>query len=268
MPELKRPDGAVIHYEVLGEGDPVLCLGGWGTFCHGHTAGLPFGLLERYQVILMDYRGIGNSTDNYDTPATMEMYADDAIAVLDAVGARNVHLLGMVGIGACVCQQIAVRRPDIGRSLVNTGAWVKMDPLLEDQLNLFLDVHRDAGWATFQRLVCAMSFSADYYNANAARLIGPQGPWRELMGKTDTHARFIAASVIYDAVEQLKTVTLPALVMHAPLDIVTGPRTTRPIEDALPNATSFTIEGAAHVLAGKEQRGLFSQHLFAFYDRV
>ncbi|MBL8646318.1 MAG: alpha/beta hydrolase, partial [Sphingosinicella sp.] len=96
MPELKRPDGAVIHYEIVGEGDPVLCLGGWGTFCHGNGGGLPFGLADHYQVILMDYRGIADSTDNPETPISMRVYADDAIAVLDALGLKNVHLLGMV----------------------------------------------------------------------------------------------------------------------------------------------------------------------------
>lgn len=265
MPELKRPDGATIYYEVVGEGDPVLCLGGWGTFCHGNSGGLPFGLADRYQVILMDYRGIADSTDNPETPISMRVYADDAIAVLDTLGLKNVHLLGMVGIGACVCQQIAIARPDLARSLVNTGAWATMDPLLADQLRLFLDIHRDAGWATFQRLVCAYSFSADYYNANADRLIGSQGPWRELQGKIDTHARFIDASIDYDVIEDLKQVQTPALIMHAPLDTITGPRTTKPIEEALPNATGFVMEGAAHVLAGKDQRSRFSQRLFEFY---
>jgi len=268
MPSIRRPDGATIHYEVHGQGDPVLCLGGWGTFCHGNLRGLPFGLGDRYKVVILDYRGLADSTDNLETPISMGTYAEDAIAVLDELGFGNVHLLGMVGIGACVCQQIAIARPDLTRSLVNTGAWARMDPLLADQLRLFADVHRHAGWETFQRLVCAYSFEPGYYNGNADRLIGPEGPWRELRGRLETHERFIAASLDYDAIDALGSVTAPALVMHAPLDVITGPRTTMPIEAALPNATGFTMEGAAHVLAGKEQRSRFSELLFDFFERV
>lgn len=266
MPVIKRPDGASIYYEVLGEGDPVLCLGGWGTFCHGESGGLPFGLTERYQTIIMDYRGIAESIDNHETPATMSMYAGDAIAVLDDLGVSNVHLLGMVGIGACICQQVAIERPDLARTLVNTGAWASVDPLLKDQLNLFLDVHREMGWAAFQRLVCTLSFEPGFYNANIHRLLGEQGPWKELRANYETHARFIEASVIYDATEQLRSVEVPALVLHAECDVVTGPRLTREIEEALPNARGITYADAAHVLAGKELRQRFSTALYEFFE--
>ncbi len=268
MAELVRPDGATIHYEVIGSGETLLCLGGWGSFCHGNTGGLPFGLTDRYRVVIMDYRGVGGSTDTPDVPATMDMYADDAIAILDAIGGRPTHLLGMVGIGACVTQCIAIRRPDLARSLVNTGAWCKMDALLAEHLRLFLEVHRTCGWATFQRMVCALSFEESYYLANAHRLVGPQGPWSEIRGRIDTHARFIDASLAHDVEAALGSVQTPAMILHAPLDIVCGPRTTLPIEAALPNARGASIEGAAHVMAGKAIRQRFSDLLFGFYGEL
>ena len=174
----------------------------------------------------------------------------------------------MVGIGACVCQRIAIRRPDLARSLVNTGAWAYCDPLLEEQLRLFVDIHREAGWATFQRLVCAYSFDVDFYNANAHRIVGPDGPWRELRGRIDTHQRFIDASIIYDVRDELPLIQCPTFVLHAALDTITGPRTTQPIADGIPNAHSITYDDAAHVLAGKVLRQRFAGHLFEFFEEV
>ncbi|KGE04525.1 alpha/beta fold hydrolase [Pseudohaliea rubra] len=266
MATLERPDGASIHYEVVGEGEPVLCLGGWGTFCHGELRGLPFGLVDRYQVIIMDYRGLASSTDNPATPATMELYAGDALAVLDALGLQRVHLLGMVGIGACICQQMAIERPALARSLVNTGAWGSVDALLREHLQLFLDIHEKMGWADFQRFACALSFEPDFYDANIHRLLGEDGPWKELRGKLATHRRFIEASLAHDALADLKAVDAPALILHAEMDVVTGPRLTRPIEEALPNATGITFPEAAHVLAGKALRQRFSEALLGFLD--
>lgn len=265
MPELTRPDGAVIYHESHGSGDPLICLGGWGSFCHGELGNLPFGIIDRFNVVIIDYRGLGSSTDNPDTPATIGMYADDCIAVLDELGLTRVHLLGMVGIGACITQEIALRRPDLARSLVNTGAWARVDKLLAEQLNLFLDVHVEAGFAIFQRLVCAMSFEPGYYNANIHRLLGPTGPWHHLIGRTAAHARFIEASLAHDTLDQLHAVTCPALIVHAPLDTVTGPRLTQPIEAALGNARGVTIEGAAHVIAGKPLRQQLAGILGDFY---
>lgn len=268
MPTITRPDGAEIYYEVHGTGDPVLCVGGWGTFCHGGERGIPFGLIENYQVILLDYRGIAESTDNYDTPATMEMYAGDAIAILDELGLKNVHLLGMVGIGACVCNTIAIQRPDLARSLVNTGAWCKPERMLNDQLNLFVDLHRDASWEMFQRLVCAFSFTPEFYAENIDRLLGPDGAWGELRGRIETHQRFIDASVIHDVEDELRSVETPALIFHAPLDLITTPAHTGAIANALPNAREITMPGVAHVIAGKEQRSRFSRHLFDFWEEI
>ena len=75
-----------MYYEVHGTGDPVLCMGGWGTYCHGGTNNLARGLTDGYQVIIFDYRGIGESTDDPTVPATMALHAGDAIALLDHLG--------------------------------------------------------------------------------------------------------------------------------------------------------------------------------------
>ena len=120
----------------------------------------------------------------------------------------------------------------------------------------------------FQRWVCAYSFDADYYNANAHRLVGPQGPWRELDGKIETHERFIEASVRHDVLEDLKAIACPTLILHAGLDTITGPRTTLPLEQAIPGARGVTFEDAAHVLAGKVMRQRFADVLYEFYGAV
>ena len=57
-----------MYYEILGRGDPVLCMGGWGTFCHDNHGHLARGLTERHQVIVFDYRGIGDSSDDLAVP--------------------------------------------------------------------------------------------------------------------------------------------------------------------------------------------------------
>ena len=72
-------NGHDLYYEVLGRGDPVLCMGGWGTFCHENHGHLARGLVDRHQVILFDYRGIRESGDDLSQPSTMALHATDAI---------------------------------------------------------------------------------------------------------------------------------------------------------------------------------------------
>jgi hypothetical protein len=55
-------------------------------------------------------------------------------------------------------------------------------------------------------------------------------------------------------------------VIHAALDIVTSPRTTLPIEEAIPGAIGETWGDLAHVVAGKSQKIRFCNRLFDWLD--
>jgi 3-oxoadipate enol-lactonase len=255
-----------MYYEVLGQGEPVLCMGGWGTFCHENHSHLARGLTDRYQVIVFDYRGIRDSSDDLTRAPTMALHADDAIGLLDHLGLKNVHLIGLVGMGACVCQEIAMRRPDLARSMVNMGAWCEVDDFLRDQLEMFRWIHEDSGFYAFQKAVSLLSFSAEYYNANKSRLLGPEGGWKELNGRAVTHQRLIEACVGFESKSRLHAVRCPTLVIHAGQDTVTSPRHTQAIERAIPGAIGVMMEDVAHVVAGKDQKTRFGKILFDFLN--
>ena len=82
-----------MYYEIHGEGDPVVCMGGWGTFAHGNEKLLARGLTDEYQVLVFDYRGIGESSDDIDVTPSMKMHADDLIGLLDHLQWKNVHMI-------------------------------------------------------------------------------------------------------------------------------------------------------------------------------
>ena len=147
-----------MYYEVHGSGVPLLCMTGWGTFCHGNTGLMARGLLENYQCIAFDHRGLGLSGDNYSQRPTMRLYADDAAGLLDHLELKDVHIVGLVGMGACIGQEMAINRPDLVRSMTNMGAWAHCDPYLHDMLEMLREVHRAMGWAEFQKQVTVLSF--------------------------------------------------------------------------------------------------------------
>jgi pimeloyl-ACP methyl ester carboxylesterase len=267
MPVIHVNDHA-LYYEVHGSGEPVLCMGGWGTYCHGGERNLARGLTDRYAVAIFDYRGIGESGDTPDVAANTKMHAADAIALLDHLGWKKVHLIGLVGIGACVCQEIAIARADLARSMVNMGSWAYVDDYLHDQLEMFRIMHRDSGFYAFQKLVCVLSFSPDYYNAHHSRLLGPEGGWKELNGRYDTHSRLIDACLAHDVRGRMDRIRCPTYVIHAGKDIVTSPRYTQAIEAGIPGAQGYMWDEVAHVVAGKEQKIKFCRLLFDFLDGV
>jgi len=213
-------------------------------------------------VILFDYRGIRESGDDLGVPSTMELHANDAIGLLDHLGLRDVHLMGLVGMGACVCQEIAIRRPDLARSMLNMGAWCEVDDFLRDQLEMFRWIHRELGFLRFQQAVTLLSFDAEYYNAHKERLLGPSGGWKELNGRYAAHSRLIDACVAFDSKDRLRQITCATLIIHAGKDVVTSPRNTLPLEQGIRGAKGILWDDVAHVVAGKEQKVRFARTLF------
>ncbi len=260
-------NGHAMYYEIHGRGDPVICMGGWGTYCHGRERHLARGLTDQYQVLIIDYRGIGDSTDDSAHPPTMALHATDVMDLLDHLRWSRVHFVGLVGMGACIAQEVAIRRPDLVRSMVNMGAWASVDPFLHGQLELFRDIHRDSGFLTFQKHVCLMSFLPDFYNENRGKLLGLDGPWSELNGRYPAHERLVAACLDHDVTARLNQVSAPSLIIHSGQDQVTGPRTTLPLERGIPNAQGLHLPHVAHVVAGREQKAEFSQALLGFLAR-
>ena len=151
--------------------------------------------------------------------------------------------------------------------MVNMGCWTWADPMLSDHLQAFGDIHEHAGFHAFQSMVASLSFKPDYYNANREKLLGSGGVWGALEGRIQTHLRFVQACRGHDIRPHLGDIEAPTLVIHAGEDIITGPRTTKPLEEGLRNSVGVTMADVAHVVAGKEEKIAFCKILFEFLGR-
>ncbi len=88
--------GVRIHYEVEGEGSPLLLHGGGaGDMELWRLAGYVDALGAKHQLILMDHRGHGTSDKPRDPAAhRIEDYREDVRSVLEAVGCDRVIFVG------------------------------------------------------------------------------------------------------------------------------------------------------------------------------
>jgi pimeloyl-ACP methyl ester carboxylesterase len=81
-------DGASIWYGVIGKGAPVLLLHGGMASSDSWGEQVPALVKAGYRVILIDTRGHGRSTLGTQ-PLSYELFADDVIAVMDALQLRQ-----------------------------------------------------------------------------------------------------------------------------------------------------------------------------------
>src|ERR1051326_4427742 len=116
MPYASAPDGARIYYETSGAGEPLLLVSGQGSDHQGWNA-FRQRFAQKYQFIVFDYRGTGQSDKPEQPPYSTRGFAQDAIAVLDDLGIQRTHAFG-VSMGGRVCQWLAGLYPDRIGSLV------------------------------------------------------------------------------------------------------------------------------------------------------
>lgn len=99
------------HWQV-GHGPPVLLVQGVGVAGQGWRPQID-GLSDRFACAWLDNRGIGASPG---VPGSVADMAQDALAVMDALGWASAHVVGH-SLGGVIAQQIAVSAPDRVRSL-------------------------------------------------------------------------------------------------------------------------------------------------------
>ena len=112
---LAQTDGAQLHYEIAGKGDPVLLIMGLGMASTAWWRTVPV-LAKRLRVITFDNRGAGRS-DAPRGPYTLRQLAADAVAVLDAAGEERAHVYGF-SLGGMIAQELALRHPERVSKLV------------------------------------------------------------------------------------------------------------------------------------------------------
>jgi len=115
-------EGIRIHYEVEGEGPPLVLQHGFaGSLETWRDGGYVEALKDNYQLVLMDARGRGASDKPHDPDAySMQLMVSDVVAVVDDISIEKARYWGY-SMGARIGWWAAVFAPERFRSLVLGG---------------------------------------------------------------------------------------------------------------------------------------------------
>ncbi len=106
MPFVTTTDNIRLYYETLGTGEPLLLVAGRNSDHHIWNL-IRKDFVERYQVIVYDQRGTGQSDKPEQPPYSTRMFARDAIAILDHLQISKAHVYG-VSMGGAIGQWLGV----------------------------------------------------------------------------------------------------------------------------------------------------------------
>jgi 3-oxoadipate enol-lactonase len=145
-------NGVLLHYEVEGDGPPLVLLHGWTLDLRMFDPQMP-AFTREHRVIRMDRRGFGRSSDAEDTTWN----ASDLCALLDHLDVARAHILGM-SQGGFVTLAFAAAYPDRVASFILHGStppsgfgvkWAGPDRY---PLDLYRALAREQGLEAFRRV--------------------------------------------------------------------------------------------------------------------
>ena len=108
-------NGIKICYQIHGDGYPIVLIHGFGSKKESFMAQIP-ALSEEFKIISFDNRGAGKS-ERPDMPYTMEMFAGDIVGLIDYLGIRKAHLIGL-SLGGMIGLNFILKFPDRVNKLV------------------------------------------------------------------------------------------------------------------------------------------------------
>jgi non-heme chloroperoxidase len=221
MPTVTTKDGVEIYYKDWGKGQPIVFSHGWPLSADDWDTQMMFFLGHGYRVIAVDRRGHGRSTqvsDGHD----MDHYAADLAAVVTKLGLKDAVHIGHSTGGGEVTRYVARH----GEGRVAKMVLISSVPPLMVQTpanpgglpkSVFdgLQAQLAANRTQFYIDLPAGPFYG--YNRPGAKASQPiiWNWWRQgMMGGAKAHYDGIVAFSQTDFTEDLKTITVPALVLH------------------------------------------------------
>jgi len=246
MPDATLSTGVRLHYEITGEGDPLVLIPGTGQ-----GGGLWVNQVAVYQptyrCIQIDNRGAGKS-EVTDSGYTINQMAEDAIALIEHLGVQRAHICGQ-SMGALIAQEIAATRPDLVHSLQLHGTFDRTAryPHLRRQLEIRLQLVRRELWDIFGPNSVVWLNPPDYVNAHDAELQEQQDRFFKNLPEPKGLAGHFEADLIYDAGDRLAQITAPTLITVGSHDITTLPSYGRNVQAQIPESEFRIFDGAGHL---------------------
>lgn len=242
--------GCRLTYDVRGEGPAVLLIQGVGVHGDGWTPQTE-ALASKYRCISFDNRGMGRSQPAGSV--TVEVMADDALAVLDAEKVETAHVVGH-SLGGLVALRLALEARSRVKSLtlMCTFADGKAAAPLTFRM-MWLGMRTKIGTRRmrrrgFLRLVMpAEALAGVDINAMAEKLAPLFG--HDLGDSPPVVNAQLSAMRKYSAAPRLGELAgLPTLVLSGAHDPISPPRVSESLAKGIPGARHVPFADASHGL--------------------
>ncbi len=262
MPTFKTND-IRIHFTHEGQGEPVMLIHGFplsAEMWRPQRAALS----QRYNVCAIDLRGFGRSDPPTGT-MSIDTYADDIVALLDALGIGQT-IVGGLSMGGYVVMALLRRHPERIKAVMLLDTKMTPDTAMGRQgRNAMIDQVREEGAEAIAATMLPKMLTPATVRDNSAL----SEHVRRLMASASVPGLIGALTALRDRPDSsmtLKNARIPGLIIVGDVDTLTPAGDAEAMRTAMYDACVVEIPGAAH-LSTLEQPSAVDAALLAFLDQ-
>jgi pimeloyl-ACP methyl ester carboxylesterase len=241
-----QANGITINYEQQGTGEPLVLIP-YLAADHACYAFQVADYAKHFTCISLDPRGTGE-TDKPDGTYSMELFADDIAAFMQAIGIERAHVSGL-SLGAATSLWLAGKYPQRVKSLSLHSCWPKSDAFLKTVVGGWQSTAKGLNSVTEMIIqgIVPWCFTPDFYSSNpefidkVAAFVRsrPEQPLDAFMRQSN-------AVIAHDAVAQLARIKAPTQITFGRHDQVTSLRFADALTSGIKGSELLVFETCAH----------------------
>ncbi len=207
-----------LYYERHGSGYPVLFLTGLAGYAQYWREQIP-AFSRNFEVIVHDHRGVGESEASTNS-STIERWAGDVVALMDALGIARAHVVGH-SAGGAIAQVLAIEHPQRLSSMVIAASWPKADAYFRRLFALRKEILLRLGPSSYVQTNTLLLYSPDYIARNNEKLRMIEAQALANFASPERTLSRIDAILAFDRTADLGRIRTPTLIVATQDDLVT-----------------------------------------------
>src|SRR5580693_10296907 len=235
-------NGIELNYRLEGDGaETIVLINGLADDLESWVLQVDDFLAAGYRVLRFDNRGVGASSAPAG-PYSSEMLAADAKAVVDSLGVRDFHLMG-VSMGGMIAQEYALAYPDDLRSVTIACTYAAPGPFCSRMFAMWADQAPVLGVPFVMRDVTLWAFTVPFFEQRGGELAEFETAMRYMDQPVHAYLAQLAAIQNHDTTDRLGDIGVPALVLAGEEDILIPVALSRRIHEGIPGSEWATTKG-------------------------
>jgi 3-oxoadipate enol-lactonase len=232
-----------INYVLDGNGPAVVFINGLTMDVNGWFFQVP-DFSQRYKVLRYDCRGQGQS-DKPDMDYTQELHAEDLNNLMDQLGIRKAHLIG-ISNGGMIAQHFIVQYPEKVGALVLVDTCSFIDTLLEMIINAWIKSTEVGGSALRYDVALPFLFAESFMKNNLENILA----MREYSMKTNPPKPIInlaKASIKHNTNDRISKIKAPTLIIVGEEDMLIPLKYSKILHEKIEGSKLVILKNCGHV---------------------